>query len=49
MAPHVSYDLQVVGMEGLFGVIFMSVVSIMHFFVHVLVLEYPKMMINEYI
>ena len=35
-------------MEGFFGVIFMSFVSILHFFVHVLLLEYPKMMINEY-
>ena len=33
-------------MEGFFGVIFMSVVSI---FVHVLLLEYPNMMINEYV
>ena len=31
-------------MEGFFGVIFMSVVSI---FLHVLLLKYPKM-INEY-
>ena len=31
-------------MEGFFGVIFMGVVSI---FVHVLLLEYPNMMINE--